>query len=368
MSTNNPNEFNDNNGEVFSPEETFSDNNTFNAGSDTMVTVPANRARAGKWLLFGVVLLGVGGYLSYQSWLHRKQAASNPESGLPPLTTGQTTLPSAPLNPSSTMANTAPTELSRKARVEQQFAATQKAALANSSPLARPKAETSATNAMSTNATPAPTTMASQNTTAASPVLPKILTPLSQSVQPQAQAQAQAQSQSQSQQTSTVDGTLSLLNDRLAKQLEQMQNVEDALQKITDTVAKLNDDVHAMDNRILALSGSTTSLTSELGSLKRDFGQVKRSLSDEGIDFAVPTPPSHSYTKSSLYRPSNAMPVNPMPPYVVHAIIPGRAWLKGPDGQILTITEGDTLGDFGKVLVIDAASGMVLTQSGVTFK
>lgn len=56
------------------------------------------------------------------------------------------------------------------------------------------------------------------------------------------------------------------------------------------------------------------------------------------------------------------------PTLVVHAIIPGRAWLKTREGTTITVTEGDTLDRYGKVLVIDAANGVVITSSGVTLR
>ena len=52
----------------------------------------------------------------------------------------------------------------------------------------------------------------------------------------------------------------------------------------------------------------------------------------------------------------------------VHAIIPGRAWLKSKDGSTITVTEGDSLERYGKVLVIDASNGVVITSSGVTLR
>ena len=56
------------------------------------------------------------------------------------------------------------------------------------------------------------------------------------------------------------------------------------------------------------------------------------------------------------------------PIYSVHAIIPGRAWLRGRDGKTITVTEGDMLDKYGKILVIDAPSGVVITSSGVTLR
>ena len=56
------------------------------------------------------------------------------------------------------------------------------------------------------------------------------------------------------------------------------------------------------------------------------------------------------------------------PTMTVHAIIPGRAWLKGKEGRILTITEGDYVEGYGKVVAIDAPGGVVITSSGITLR
>lgn len=311
----------DNEKDIFNPEETFPEE-TFSTDLGKTppppLSAPEVKTNGGakKWIGFGLILLGIAGYLAYHNWSLKRKPENNVVS---------VPLPSQP-NASS--------KESKQARLEQQFAATQAAAMGKtvpSGPMPTPK--------------PAP-------------VPPPAPSPNPVSSPPTPTASTTAFENNALQQ-------LQVLNVQIGKNLEQIQNLEDALQGITQTISKLNDDVHLMDNRILALSGSTTSLSAELGSLKRDFSQVKHSLVEEGIDFNVPPPPSHQYPRSVL-RPT--CPVNQPPVYIVHAIIPGRAWLKGPGGQITTITEGDTLGDYGKVLVIDAASGMVLTQSGVTFR
>lgn len=157
------------------------------------------------------------------------------------------------------------------------------------------------------------------------------------------------------------------LNQRLETNIQQIQHLEEVLQGITQTIAKLNSDINAMDNRLLALSNSTGNLSTDVGTMKNEMSSVKRVLGEEGVlDTHVPPPPSHTYLKASQL--ASARPKKIIPAYVVHAIIPGRAWLKANNGQIMTVTEGDTLGDYGKVLVIDAASGMVLTSSGNTFQ
>lgn len=53
---------------------------------------------------------------------------------------------------------------------------------------------------------------------------------------------------------------------------------------------------------------------------------------------------------------------------VIYAIIPGRAWLRSATGKTITVTEGDTLTGYGKILKIDAANAVVLTTSGVSIR
>lgn len=55
------------------------------------------------------------------------------------------------------------------------------------------------------------------------------------------------------------------------------------------------------------------------------------------------------------------------PDYYVQAVIPGRAWLKNADGQILTVTQGDPVPGYGTVSLIDAQNGIVMTSTGVKF-
>jgi hypothetical protein len=168
--------------------------------------------------------------------------------------------------------------------------------------------------------------------------------------------------------TTTAAIQTTQLNERLEANIHQIQHLEAALQGIIQTISKLSGEINALDNRLLALSNSTGNLSSDMGTMKTEISGVKRVLGEEGIiePNAPPPPPSHTYRKVSQL--ASTSPKTTVPAYVVHAVIPGRAWLKSRNGQIMTVTEGDTLGDYGKVLVIDAASGMVLTSSGNTFQ
>jgi hypothetical protein len=76
-----------------------------------------------------------------------------------------------------------------------------------------------------------------------------------------------------------------------------------------------------------------------------------------------------SANKSQAVPMENAplMPVRsaiPRVTYTVQAIIPGRAWLKADSGDTVTVAEGDTLRDYGRITKIDPYDGVVEIDTG----
>ncbi|NNM58805.1 MAG: hypothetical protein HKM04_03220 [Legionellales bacterium] len=61
---------------------------------------------------------------------------------------------------------------------------------------------------------------------------------------------------------------------------------------------------------------------------------------------------------------NNNTSVQTAPDYYVQAVIPGRAWLKSSNGQIITVTTGDAVPGYGTVETIDSQSGVVTTSTG----
>lgn len=158
-------------------------------------------------------------------------------------------------------------------------------------------------------------------------------------------------------QTVPVDirNVLQSLNDEMTTNVNNIKQLETTINSLAITVEQLNKVVNAMDNRVLGL-------TETVDALSQDLANVKKVMIDEDIDLASPgtikfsnkkTTPSVSATSTS---------------YTVHAIIPGRAWLKSSNGQIITVTEGDKIGDYGTVATIDATNGIVRTSSGIILK
>lgn len=50
--------------------------------------------------------------------------------------------------------------------------------------------------------------------------------------------------------------------------------------------------------------------------------------------------------------------------YYVQAVIPGRAWLRGVDGSVVTVTIGDIVDGYGRINSIDSYNGNVATSLG----
>ena len=153
-----------------------------------------------------------------------------------------------------------------------------------------------------------------------------------------------------------INATLDSISQEMTLNVNQIKQLESTISNLTDTVDQLNKSISAMDNRVL-------SLTETVDGLAQDLTNVKKIMADDDIDLT-----SFSTIKltDSSAPPPKASDNGPM--YTVHAIIPGRAWLKSNKGQILTVTEGDKIGDYGTVAQIDAANGLVRTSSGITFR
>lgn len=297
------------------------------------------------WLILIIGILGTGAYLGYRYYLvPHGTNLSTLEAAL---------VPSAPAPSSPAPGNSTEDKLNRQVHKNAQFerlkaslfesnSETTKTAVAVPAPSVASHVASVVTAPSAAMPTASAPIVAAKPAAVASPI------PVSTPVQAPVPAPIKTPEALSSASINDAAQRVAQLNERLEADLHQIQHLEEVLQGITQTIAKLNSDISAMDNRLLALNNASEHLSNL-------------------PDMHVPPPPSHTYLKASQLASARAK--SNIPAYVVHAIIPGRAWLKSNNnGQITTVTEGDTLGDYGKVLVIDAASGMVLTSSGNTFQ
>lgn len=151
-----------------------------------------------------------------------------------------------------------------------------------------------------------------------------------------------------------INATLDSISEEMTLNVNQIKHLETTITSLAATVEQLNKSISAMDNRVLGL-------TETVDGLAQDLSNVKKVMADEDIDLTGKNNVRFSGAKKHTIS-------NTTPDYSVHAIIPGRAWLKNSSGQIITVTEGDKLGDFGTIAVIDATNGIVRTSSGITIR
>lgn len=172
------------------------------------------------------------------------------------------------------------------------------------------------------------------------------------------EVQKQLHSTQQSQQATVpveISSAIQNISDEMTVNVNNIKQLETTISALNTTVEQLNKTINAMDNRVL-------SLTETVDGLSQDLANVKKVMIDEDMDLASPGTVKFSNKKQPQTINSSS------PSYSVHAIIPGRAWLKSSSGQIITVTEGDKIGDYGTVAVIDSANGLVRTSSGIILK
>lgn len=171
----------------------------------------------------------------------------------------------------------------------------------------------------------------------------------------QVQQDMQKQKQASGVMPAEIQTVLQSINEEMTTNVNNFKQLETTITALTATVDQLNKAVSAMDNRVLGL-------TETVDALSQDLANVKKVMVDEDMDLA--SPGTIKFTNKKTAQPINASSTS----YTVHAIIPGRAWLKSSSGQIITVTEGDKIGDYGTVAAIDSANGIVRTSSGIILK
>lgn len=178
---------------------------------------------------------------------------------------------------------------------------------------------------------------------------------------------------------------LNRLNNQMDFVLSQLKQLDAYTQAMTTNMTKLSNEFNNIDNRILALTNTTSTLSKDIVALKVEEAQPKKvaikSVKSEyaGLEEDETETVVRRRRPRTICQEDSDLEYETVlrrrkgicqeePEYVVHAVIPGRAWLKSSKGQIITVTEGESVGDYGKVLVIDAANSVVLTNSGITFR
>ena len=130
---------------------------------------------------------------------------------------------------------------------------------------------------------------------------------------------------------------------RVVPQAQEYNTKVDSLSKQisagSQETADLSDHIRELQVTVNQLTSQQNQLAAIISSQQKQIAALNKKIIDK---------------KKSKY---------PVVTYKVKAIVPGRAWLVASDGTTITVAVGNTLPSYGKVLSINANSGVVMTSS-----
>ena len=159
---------------------------------------------------------------------------------------------------------------------------------------------------------------------------------------------------------------------------EDFEKSVGSLKKEIDSITKSNSTkINEIEKDLQLTAGKIVNVDRNLGLIQQDISQltqVVKALTEQVAELQAARQAIKADAADRARRSGQAAAGSTQKaPHVsqtmtIHAIIPGRAWIRTQDGKTLSVAEGDMLGQFGKVLKIDAATGSVLTSSGATIR
>jgi hypothetical protein len=119
------------------------------------------------------------------------------------------------------------------------------------------------------------------------------------------------------------------------------------------------------DQRISEYQSQNKNLQEQLQSLSSHVADMEAKMSQmiQSMPRAGQEAPKEAPVEAAA-SPDQMEDVAPKLAYTVQAIIPGRAWLKSDNGDTITVAEGDTVKDVGRITKIDPYDGVVEINTG----
>lgn len=175
--------------------------------------------------------------------------------------------------------------------------------------------------------------------------------------------------------------SMAAANPAMSQTQEEMKQLENTVNQVMDALNKMDQKISLIGREFFAVSDNVNRLSQEVAELK-----TRRASPAPAVKRPTPVPkkpvrrperaPVSVETSSEeaiLEEPTRSAPPKPThsnrkSEFVIHAIIPGRVWLRAPDGSTFTASTGDVIPGYGKAMVIDAPSASVVTSSGVVIR
>ena len=138
--------------------------------------------------------------------------------------------------------------------------------------------------------------------------------------------------------------------------------------QLTQQLDNLKQESAGNSTAIRQLQGQVQQLTGALNDSRNAQQQLNQGISAlVGQMQQLNTQVKVLATPPKPVKVSAPVPV-PVISFQLRAVVPGRAWIVGSDGQSQSVTVGDHVIQYGNVQSIDADAGVVITTSGKTIK
>lgn len=170
--------------------------------------------------------------------------------------------------------------------------------------------------------------------------------------------------------TTEINQAVSEATGDIEKSIAGLKKEVTGLVETNKKMANIEKDLELTANKIVNVDKSLTNLKQDINQLTRIVKSLTEQVNDlQSLKSQRQAARAEQARQAGSRSSRSSEPKNYVSDNMtIHAIIPGRAWLRTQGGKTISITEGDMLGEYGKVLKIDAPTGSVITSSGVTIR
>lgn len=180
--------------------------------------------------------------------------------------------------------------------------------------------------------------------------------------------------------TAVVDNetkeSIDRLIDRVGAMDDTVQNVNDTMNSVKDMVKTHTDEISSLDVRVTKLEDAMKAQQEKMAALeeakkeaakpavkpvvkkKATVKKSTRSASKNSVHIVSSDAPRKAVRSSSSSSSHKSVSSNGSHGYTIQAVLPGRAWVKNPNGTTSTYSIGDTLPTGNKVGKIDPDGGV----------
>lgn len=137
---------------------------------------------------------------------------------------------------------------------------------------------------------------------------------------------------------------------------DHIDNIKKAVEQNAQATQNLQQEIAALSNAISDIQNNISTLNQTLDGLKKSAAEKNTVVAEKIHKKIVKKRPA-------VVKPGKLRAVVTTN-YYARAMIQGRAWLVTPEGATFTVSLGDELPGYGKIMAIDPENGAIMTSAG----